>query len=85
MCGKLLNTGRDWVLNLAAMEASTANIYGSVPRCAICNEAIGVYEPAFVIECGKTRRTSLAREPMLSGHSTLVHRNCAPEVPAGDR
>jgi hypothetical protein len=67
------------------MEASHVSIHDNVPRCAICSDAIGVYEPALVIECGTTRRTSLAREPGLPARSKLIHPSCATDGAAGDR
>jgi hypothetical protein len=44
----------------------------------LCNDPIGVYEPALAIEDGQSRKTSLAREPLLgSARATLMHRSCA--------
>ncbi len=52
-----------------------------VPRCPLCQDAIGVYEPALVIEDGLARTTSLAREPLLpTSRTTLMHRSCAAEA-----
>jgi len=82
VCGKLLNTDHDGAHKLTRMEASHVPIYDGVPRCAVCNDAVGVYEPALVIECGTARRTSLAREPMLPARAKLMHRSCAPEIAA---
>lgn len=67
------------------MQANHVPIYDNVPRCAICSDAIGVYEPALVIERGTTRRTSLAREPMLAARSQLIHPSCASDGAARDR
>ena len=80
LCGKLLTTGRQARPNLTPMEANSVAVCDQVPRCAVCNDAIGVYEPALVIERGSVRRTSLAREPALSGGSKLIHHGCAPDV-----
>jgi hypothetical protein len=82
VCGKLLSSSHLAPPKLAQMEASQVATHNSVPRCAVCNDAIGVYEPALVIECGSSRATSLAREPALLGGSKLIHRNCAPEAAA---
>ena len=63
------------------MEASAVSALDSTPRCALCNDAIGVYEPALVIENGRPRRTSLAREPLLgTPRTTLMHLRCASEA-----
>ena len=84
VCGKLLNTDHDGAHKLTRMEASHVPSYDAVPRCTVCNDAIGVYEPALVIERGSVRRTSLAREPALSGRSKLIHGGCAADA-ATDR
>ena len=66
---------------LTRMEASPVSAPDPVLRCALCNDAIGVYEPALVIENGRTRRTSLAREPLLpAARTTLIHGRCASEA-----
>ena len=68
-------------IKLSPMEASPVSALGIAPRCALCNDAIGVYEPALVIENGRTRRTSLAREPLLpAARTTLIHGRCASEA-----
>jgi hypothetical protein len=47
-------------------------------RCSACGDAIGAYEPAVVIERGRARGTSLAREPEVAdGAEPVVHRSCA--------
>jgi hypothetical protein len=49
--------------------------------CAHCFDRIGVYEPIFAIDRGRTRRaTSLAGEPTLIDTDTnlvLLHERCA--------
>jgi hypothetical protein len=39
---------------------------GQVPRCACCDDVIGVYEPVVVVEDGGARKTSYAAEPELA-------------------
>jgi hypothetical protein len=47
-------------------------------RCAVCGEALGVYEPIVVIERGREPRvTSRAVENDLNlGEGVVVHRDC---------
>jgi hypothetical protein len=47
-------------------------------RCSVCGDAIGTYEPAVVIEQGRARGTSMAREPEIAERDEpVVHRSCA--------
>ena len=46
--------------------------------CAFCDDRIGVYEPAVVVEPGGTRRSSIGREPELcEGDAVLFHVECS--------
>ena len=68
-------------INLIRMEAIPASVCDPAPRCAVCNDTIGVYEPALVVDDGLPRRTSLAREPLLrNGQAILMHADCAQEA-----
>jgi hypothetical protein len=37
-----------------------------LPRCALCSDVIGLYEPLVVVDAGGTRQSSLAAEPHLA-------------------
>jgi hypothetical protein len=53
------------------------------PRCRVCNEPLGVYEPVVVRAGSTTRETSMSAEPELqSAGAELFHRSCYPN---GDR
>jgi hypothetical protein len=70
-------------ITVPLMEASLVSGCEPAPRCAICDDLIGVYEPALVIEDGLVRRTSLAREPLLrAGRKMIIHGSCAGGLPS---
>ena len=49
-----------------SMEASAAHFSSDcVPRCGLCNDVIGVYEPLVRVWQGSVRHTSRAAEPRL--------------------
>ena len=51
-----------------------------VRSCPICEEVIGVYEPAVAFRDDQWRRTSIGAEPELSlGPETVLHLGCAPD------
>jgi hypothetical protein len=53
-----------------------------LPRCPVCSEVIGIYEPVIVITSRDHRRTSLALEPGLAtSEETVVHHECAAGPP----
>jgi hypothetical protein len=50
------------------------------PRCDVCGEPIGVYEPLIAIERGRARRTSRASEPGIGrAAGEYRHRECHDE------
>ncbi len=52
-----------------------------VPKCAICDEAIGVYEPVVVLNDLHFTKTSLAVEPLAAdGADAVFHRTCVPTL-----
>jgi len=57
------------------------------PRCGLCGEIVGVYEPAVLQTQQGARETSLAREPSpLSPDRSAVwyHGGCYRDLPARD-
>jgi hypothetical protein len=51
---------------------------GERPRCTICHEIVGVYEPVLVVGQEPSRPTSLASDPQLSNNGCqLMHLACA--------
>ena len=45
--------------------------------CPVCGDVIGAYEPLCVVRAGSVRRSSLAREPVLSsGEEAVMHFAC---------
>jgi hypothetical protein len=44
-----------------------------VPRCARCNDVIGVYEPLVQVVGDRARRTSRAAEPTLAALAGLIY------------
>jgi hypothetical protein len=54
--------------------------------CAVCDDAIGIYEPLVVLNGSDLRRTSLAAEPLAAdGADAAVHRDCASALPVSRR
>lgn len=50
------------------MEATGADFSPTgIPRCGVCSDVLGVYEPIVCVLDGSARHTSRAAEP-LSGH-----------------
>jgi hypothetical protein len=49
------------------------------PRCSVCGDRIGVYEPAVFLVGGAAHRTSRAAEPELTAAPEAVfHDDCYP-------
>ena len=66
---------------MAAAFVFDTDAMHDVCTCAICGEAIGVYERVLVIGEDSARATSLAREPHLGDDSaTVIHHSCASHV-----
>jgi len=52
-------------------------VSGQRPRCAVCHDVIGVYEPLVHVFEGLVWRTSRAAEPAVAGAAgTLYHAGC---------
>ncbi len=52
-----------------------------IPRCAICNDAIGIYEPLVVLSEFRVSRTALAVEPSAADDADGVfHGDCVPTL-----
>jgi hypothetical protein len=51
---------------------------GGPPRCPICGEPLGMYEPIVDVDGDRVRRTSRAAEPDLScgGAGSCYHARC---------
>ncbi len=48
------------------------------PRCSVCGDVIGVYEPLIIVTTTGTRTTSLAKEPeLIDDGAELTHLACA--------
>lgn len=51
------------------------------PKCAICDDPIGVYEPVVVLSDLHFTKTSLAVEPSAAqGADAVFHRTCVPTL-----
>jgi hypothetical protein len=46
-------------------------------RCAVCEDAIGFYEPVVILDDSELRQTSLLNEPMLDTKQLAMHQHCA--------
>ncbi len=47
------------------------------PRCELCGEVIGVYEPLIAIRDGQARETARSAEPEVADSaSSCYHRTC---------
>jgi hypothetical protein len=60
------------------MEASAHHLSSSgVPRCGVCDDVIGVYEPMVCVHEGSVRHTSRAAEPLVpDSGERWYHRQC---------
>ncbi|MGO9489019.1 MAG: hypothetical protein ACLQBB_08360 [Solirubrobacteraceae bacterium] len=52
------------------------------PRCRVCGDPIGMYEPLVVLAEGETRETSRLEEPGGRPAGDLYHRSCFLEAGA---
>jgi len=56
------------------------------PRCELCGEVIGVYEPLIYVHAGGVRQSSRAADPVLSATASgsLYHAACYEPSSGGD-
>jgi hypothetical protein len=57
--------------------------YVEPPRCPVCDDVIGVYEPLVHLDGGSPTRTSRAAQPEICSNGHCYHLNCYEQLAEG--